>query len=132
VVGSCLCGAVRYEIAGPLQEIHHCHCSRCRKAHGAAFSTFAGVRRGDLRFLRGEESVRYFQSSEQVERGFCAACGSNLIFRSAALPDTLWVAAGSFDEAPEIEPSFHMFVKSKAPWHDITDSLAQHDDYPRD
>ena len=39
--GSCLCGAVRYEVSDPFEEMHHCHCSKCRKAHGAAFSTFA-------------------------------------------------------------------------------------------
>jgi hypothetical protein len=129
--GSCLCGEVRYEISGPLQEIHHCHCSRCRKAHGAAFATYAGIRRTDLRFLQGEEGLRWFQSSEQVERGFCATCGSNLIFRWAAVPDALWVAAGSFDEVPDLRPSFHMFVGSRAPWHSITDELPQHLEYPQ-
>jgi hypothetical protein len=128
--GSCLCGEVRYEIAGVLQEIHHCHCSRCRKAHGTPFSTFAGARSGDLRFLRGEGAIRYFRSSEQVERGFCSHCGSMLVFRTAALPENVWIAAGSFDEAPEIRPGFHMFVGSKAAWHDITDGLPQHAEYP--
>jgi hypothetical protein len=130
MLGSCLCGDVRYEISGPLQEMHHCHCSRCRKAHGAPFGTYAGVGNADFRFLRGEESVRRFQSSSQVERSFCSRCGSNLTFRTTLLPDTVWVAAGGFDEAPAIRPGFHIFVASKAPWHEITDALPQHAEFP--
>lgn len=130
MLGSCLCGEVRYEITGELQEMHHCHCSRCRKAHGAPFGTYAGVARTDFRILGAEASVRSFRSSAQVERSFCARCGSNLSFRSDALPDTLWIAAGSFDETPPIRPSFHIFVDSKADWHEITDTLPQHAELP--
>jgi hypothetical protein len=128
--GSCLCGDVRYEVTGPLHEFHHCHCSRCRKAHGAPFGTYAGVARADLRFLRGEESVRAFQSSERVERSFCPRCGSSLFFRTTVFPDSVWIAAGSFDDTPEIRPAFHIFVASKAPWHEITDALPQFAEYP--
>jgi len=63
VRGSCLCGGVKYEIMGPLMRSGHCHCSNCRKAHGAAFRSRARVRVEDFRWMQGEELVRYFESS---------------------------------------------------------------------
>src|SRR6516162_5594208 len=63
VRGSCLCGGVKYEITGPLMRSGHCHCSNCRKAHGAAFRSRARVRVEDFRWMQGEELVRYFESS---------------------------------------------------------------------
>jgi hypothetical protein len=128
--GSCLCGAVRYEMSGAIEEIHHCHCSRCRKAHGAAFSTYAQVARDGFRFVQGEEKVRHFRSSPPVQRSFCSECGSNLIFGFDGLPDAVWVAAGTFDDDPGQRPQAHIFVASKACWFDITDDLARFDEYP--
>ena len=128
--GSCLCGAVRYAISTPLEEMHHCHCSRCRKAHGAAFSTFARVEEKDLELLSGKDKVRDFQSSAPVKRSFCADCGSQLFFRFAPLPEAAWVAVGTFDDDPDVRPQGHIFATSKAPWHDITDSLPQYEGYP--
>jgi len=128
--GSCLCGGVAYEISGPIDEIHHCHCSKCRKGHAAAFSTYAGIREADFRFTAGANRVRRFQSSPGTERSFCERCGSSLTFRSDQAEGTLWVSAGTFDDDPGMRPQFHMFVDSKAPWHVITDDLTQFKDYP--
>lgn len=128
--GSCLCGAVRYEIAGPLEEMHHCHCRRCRKAHGAAFSTFARTPAASLRLVSGAQTLRRFRSSTSVQRTFCGECGSNLFFGFDPLPDAVWVAVGSFDDDPGLRPEGHIFVASKAPWHAITDDLPQYEEYP--
>ena len=61
VRGSCLCGGVKYEITGPLMRSGHCHCSNCRKAHGAAFRSRARVRLEDFKWVQGEELVKYFR-----------------------------------------------------------------------
>jgi hypothetical protein len=65
--GSCLCGGVRYEVTGPVHDVHHCHCSMCRKAHGAAFSTFARLTAGDFRVVAGAADVRAYRSSAPLE-----------------------------------------------------------------
>jgi len=130
IVGSCLCGAVRYEVGAPFEEMHHCHCSRCRKAHGAAFSTFARTKKAGLRFIAGEGKLRHFRSSPPVERSFCGDCGSNLLFRFDGLPDAVWVAVASLDGDPGLAPQAHIFVGSKAPWCTIADELPQFADYP--
>jgi hypothetical protein len=130
VQGSCLCGKVRYEISGALYEMHHCHCGMCRKAHGAAFSTFIRVDAEGFRYSSGSDDVRTYPSSEPVTRQFCGTCGSNLTFAFAPMPQALWVTAGTMDGDPGVRPEGHIFVASKAPWFEINDSLHQHPEYP--
>jgi len=124
--GSCLCKRVRFEIRGKLGRSSHCHCSMCRKAHGAAFGTYAAVRVVDLRIVSGEELILRYRSSPGVERTFCSRCGSTLQFISAQRPDVVDVALGVLDDDPGIRVPHHIFVASKAPWVEITDGLPQY------
>ena len=128
--GSCACGEVRYEIATPFIEMHHCHCSRCRKTHGAAFATFTSTRADGVRVTKGAESLREFQSSPVVRRRFCGACGGHLFFDATPFPDLVWVAAGTLDGEPGIRPGAHAFVASRAAWYAPSDSLPCFDGYP--
>jgi hypothetical protein len=125
VRGSCLCGAVRYEIRGPLGPMSHCHCSMCRKAHGAAFGTYSSAKRRDFALLAGETSIRSYRSSPTVTRTFCAECGSTLQWIADDRPDALDVAVGTLDGDPVVRPSLHIFTASRAPWFEITDGLSQ-------
>lgn len=84
--GSCLCGSVRYEIRVSLSRITHCHCSQCRKPHGAAFGTYATVNRADFTFITGEGDVTSYASSPGVLRTFCKRCGSTLQFIRQPMP----------------------------------------------
>lgn len=126
--GSCLCGGIEFE-ADSVFLFGHCHCSMCRKAHGATFATFAAIRSGQFRFLKGEDLVQHYKSSPDGHRGFCKVCGSNAPVRSRN-GKTVWIPAGMLDEDPGLRPTFHMFVGSKAPWLDIADDLDQHDEFP--
>ncbi len=80
ISGSCLCGSVRYEVDEPIAEPKFCHCSRCRKAHGAAFATFSWVNAEQFRWLAGADLMSRFESSPQSWRCFCRACGSQLVW----------------------------------------------------
>ena len=128
VRGSCLCGSVRYEIRGPLGRITHCHCSMCRRAHGAAFGSYARINWADFSWLSGETEVASFQSSPGVSRTFCRRCGSTLQFIRDSQPQTFSLAVGTLDNDPGVRPSSHIFVGSKAPWFEITDALPQHEE----
>ncbi|MCE2520679.1 MAG: GFA family protein, partial [Alphaproteobacteria bacterium] len=75
VTGSCLCGAVRWLIDGPLTGMTHCHCSMCRKAHGAPFATYAAVDPESVTFLAGSDQTGVFESSPGAVRSFCSRCG---------------------------------------------------------
>lgn len=128
--GSCLCGAVRYEITGRVHDVHHCHCGMCRKAHGGGFSTFARLTARDFHFTAGTDQVRAHRSSPPMERTFCATCGSRLTFRFDGMPDAVWVALGTLDDDPGVRPDAHAFVASRASWDEISDGVSQYPEYP--
>lgn len=125
--GGCLCGRVRYEIHGPLEDVVHCHCSMCRQLHAAAFRTRARVRTADWRTVAGAEYIKYYESSAGEYKGFCSECGSSLFTRFDSHPDMLGFPLGTLDTDPRVRAERHVFVGSKAPWFEITDDLPQHE-----
>ncbi len=124
--GSCLCGSIRYEVRGPLGPASHCHCSMCRKAHGAAFGTYARVQKADFILISGAEDITSYQSSPEVTRTFCRHCGSTLQFIRATRPNAFALALGTLDDDPTVRPSIHIHIETKVPWLDINDGLPQH------
>jgi len=125
--GSCLCGAVRYEIDGGLEKVSHCHCSLCRKASGSAFSTGATLPAASFRFVSGAEFIKEWESSPGNFRCFCGRCGSPIIKRKSNAPDQIRLRLGTLDSDPGVKPSRHSHVQSKAAWFDIKDGLPQSD-----
>jgi hypothetical protein len=125
--GSCLCGTVQYELDGPFEVMSHCHCSMCRKHHGAAFATFVTVPLSGFRWMAGEDALSTYQSSAYGKRTFCSKCGSVMPVVEA---DTgiAFCPAGNLDGELGIQPQSHRFVGSKASWHKITDNLPQHEE----
>src|SRR5262249_57578334 len=116
---TCLCGAVTWDADGPLQFMSHCHCSRCRKAHGTPFATYVAAPATGFR-LSGRERVGRWESSPGFFRYFCTACGS-------VVPGDPWEGAvflpvGCMDSDPGVRPAAHIFVASRAPWFDIHDA----------
>ena len=133
--GSCMCGGVKFEIDGVLSPARNCHCLNCRKQHGAPFRCAARFPAKNLRWIQGERSVRFYESSPGSFRGFCSTCGSPVInkfderSRSAALrPEAVseyGVALATLDDDPGTRASYHLFVASKPSWFEITDTLPQ-------
>ena len=130
ITGHCECGRVRFEIDGAVEDLSHCHCSQCRRLHGAAYATFAGVPRDRFRYLEGNADVRAYPSSNTSDRIFCAHCGSNILVDFKPEPESLYICMGTIDGNPACPPAYHQFVGSKAAWHEITDQLPQHDEWP--
>ncbi|ACJ29818.1 Glutathione-dependent formaldehyde-activating, GFA [Shewanella piezotolerans WP3] len=127
--GSCLCNKVKYEIDGELKDVLNCHCSMCRKLHGAAFRTRAQINSTDWRTIEGKEFIKFYESSPGEHKGFCSECGSNLYTKFDAKPNVLGFPLGTLDTDPKVTPSRHIFVGSKAPWHEIADDLPQQREY---
>jgi len=138
--GSCLCGGVRFEIAGPLMSPLNCHCSQCRKQHGAAFRSRVRVKADDVRWLAGEDLITFFESARGYLRGFCRKCGSPILNKNGPNwkppaefpnvgPPQVGIALALLDHPP-VRPECHTFVASKADWFDITDGLPQYPGYP--
>lgn len=123
IKGSCLCGNVAFEIRGPLSGALNCHCTMCRKAHGAAFRSRAQAASGDFVWVRGADSVTYYESSPGTHRGFCRVCGSALLSRFDADITVIGLPLGCLDTDPGVTPACHVHTADKATWFDITDGL---------
>ena len=123
VRGSCLCGAVRFEVARDLdRQPEACHCTQCRKQTGH-FLAAVNVKREDLS-VHGAEKVSWYRSSEKVRRGFCSVCGSSL-FWDPIHRDWTAIAMGAFEPPTGVRLSKHTFVGDKGDYYDITDGLPQ-------
>jgi len=127
--GSCCCGRVRFRLQGPFGSFSHCHCTDCRKSHGAAFATYIGVRLAQFTFLQGEGEVGSFTTQTGTRRSFCRHCGSTLTGTVTSEPDELYVAAATLDTPLRRKPEYHIFIRSKVPWIDLHDGLPQHREF---
>ncbi|MDD9816198.1 MAG: GFA family protein [Gammaproteobacteria bacterium] len=123
--GSCLCGAVGYEIRGAPLAMYYCHCEQCRKACGSSFATNLAVAEKDFHLVRGAEKLKSFASSPGKKRHFCGGCGSPVFNEMESLPGKVYVRAGTVDGGPEMAPGMHIYTDFKAPWFTILDGLPQ-------
>jgi len=128
VGGSCLCGDVAWEVPGACDFLYHCHCSLCRKFHGASFATLAAAPAAGFRFARGSDRRAFYATSPGNERPFCQRCGSPT--PSEPTGERVIMAAGALDDDPGARPVAHIFAASKAPWHEIADTLPRFDILP--
>lgn len=117
--GSCLCGAIKYEVESLPGRTYNCHCSQCRKSHGAAFATQSLCKGRTLRYTQGEELLSEYTGHGGV-RAFCSTCGSRLMNYAPDKSLYLSVALSSIDSDTNNEaatPIAHAFVDSKADWY---------------
>lgn len=126
--GTCRCEAVRFSVEDRFEYALNCHCSLCRRATGAAFKPFAGVERAALQVLAGHDALQLF-GQDQNHDARCKACGS-FLYSVVREGTYVHVALGALIDAPSLRPTAHIFVGSKAPWHEITDGLPQHQAFP--
>ena len=120
--GGCHCGAVRYEIDGPIRDVVNCHCRECQQLNGN-FGSHSKVRTEHLK-LTEKRGLSWYSISENARRGFCHGCGSSLFWEAAGQP---WagVIAGSLDNSNDLKTLGHIFVSEKADYYEICDELPQ-------
>ncbi len=114
--GSCLCGAVRFVVEFPTLWCAHCHCSMCRRAHGAGFVTWAGIAADRFRLAAGEEALQRYHSSADATRSFCGRCGSPMFFESSRWPGEVHVALALFTTPIDREPDKNVFTDARVHW----------------
>ena len=114
--GSCLCGAVRYEIRGPIDRTSMCWCTMCQKQHGAAGGPYANLASADLHIVQGADALTHYASSPGVDRTFCKVCGSNLGWQSADHRERIGVTLGTFDTPYEGKVTDDLYIDSKPGW----------------
>ena len=121
--GSCLCGAVRFNVSAELTGGDACHCTECRKHSGHYFAS-TDVPKSALT-VEGGDALGWYQSSERVRRGFCRTCGSSL-FWNPVQSEKIAVAMGAFDDPTGTHLQMHIFVAEKGDYYEIADGLPQH------
>jgi hypothetical protein len=122
-VGSCLCGAVRYRVNGPLRSVIGCHCGQCRKQTGNYLSaTGASLANFELIEDRG---LRWYEASARAKRGFCHQCGSTLFWQAHGA-DEIAIAAGSIDGPTGLETVAHVHIAYRGDYYELDENLPQH------
>jgi hypothetical protein len=130
LLGSCLCGTVRYEVRATIDLLCHCHCTMCQKAHGSAFGTYAPVPRSAIQFIRGSSSIQTYQSSPSARRLFCSICSSVLLWdNQAEFPEAVFLAAATLDSSILPPTQRHIHVSSRVCWFEIADRWPQSECY---
>lgn len=126
--GGCLCGDIHYEIQGDLPDARVCHCSICRKIFGGTGSYVSWVDSDNFTWRKGGDHLKIFTSQQGFSLGFCGRCGATL----SGLYDgqVVCVTLGSMNGNPDIKVGEHIFVGSKAPWDEISDTAPQFDEWP--
>ena len=111
--GGCQCGAVRYALYAEPYGTHICHCRMCQKAFGAFYAPLTLIRHEDFAWTRGGPTI--FKSSPEVDRGFCSACGTPLIFVHQG-STRLNISIGSLDLPEKVKPEIQIGIESRIPW----------------
>ena len=124
--GGCLCGAVRYDIDGPLRKVVYCHCEQCRRTSGHYVAATAV----DMSHLHMTEDsgLAWYRSSDVAKRGFCKVCGSGL-FWEPSHREYMAVWAGTIDAPTGLSGREHIYVDDASDYYEITDGLPQ---FPQD
>ncbi len=130
LTGECLCGGIKYRIAGRVFAARSCHCSRCRKAFGGAASAFASVDPAHFQWVEGEALLTVYESKQGAGKQFCRVCGSMLT--GTYKGEVMGVALGCLNEDPGVDIEAHIFVGSKANWDVVPEEVPQYETYPEE
>ena len=114
--GSCLCGAVRYEVHGALRPVIACHCIQCRKQTGNYWSSTT-VRDSEL-IITEARGLKWYRSSDEARRGFCQECGSVMFWKKDGSKDTS-ITAGTIDGPTGAPLEGHIFCESAGDYYEI-------------
>ena len=124
ITGGCLCGNVRYEIDEAPTDVAYCHCRMCQRSTGGLAVAGCSFRSEAIRITRGEP--KFYRSSPIAKRGFCADCGSSLIFKrmkKGEESDFSFIYVASLDRPEDYAPTWHLGIESQPPWLQLQDNL---------
>ena len=125
ITGGCLCGAIRYSTEAQPLMTAVCHCRKCQRQSGSAFSVVVAIPKGTLVF-EGCEPGRYRDSGDSglsVDRRFCTACGSPILSDAAATPALDWLKAGTLDDTSWLQPQANVWCDSAQHWVQMGDAI---------
>ncbi|MBE7637318.1 aldehyde-activating protein [Sneathiella sp. P13V-1] len=126
--GSCLCGAVTFDITGEFQQFFLCHCHRCQKGSGSAHGANLFSTEAKLKWLTGEDQITTFNvKGTRHTRSFCKTCGAVMPITQG---DLLVVPAGTLDTPVDIKLNGHLFMKDAASWEECLTDAPRFEEFP--
>lgn len=130
-VATCLCGAVKLEIAVPAFWAWHDHSDATRRAQGCAYATYVGVWKSKLRVAKGAKSITRFEDGKtRTIRSFCARCGTPLLYERGHSPKMINIPRALFKGRTGREPRYHIAVESSPEWAYRQEALVPLKGYP--
>jgi len=127
--GGCACGSVRYRLTSDPLFVHCCHCLNCQRQTGSAFVINALIEADRVELLDGApEPVPVPRESGDQTIWRCAACQVAVYSEYGSFP-VYFVRAGTLDDPSAVEPSVHIYTRSKLPWVTLPDSVPAFDVY---
>ena len=130
VQGSCLCGQVKYQVELIPEKTFNCHCSYCRKAHGAAFVTLVFAKADSLKITNGKDAIKEHKNDLGGVRAFCSNCGTRLMNYAPDKNMYLSIALSTIDTPVNFAPVAHVNIESKASWHEPYEGIPQFKSLP--
>lgn len=128
--GQCLCSAVRFSVAPPLDAVTRCHCRSCRLSRGVGFVTWTSVPVERFRYDEGEANVSWYRSSPQVRWGFCKTCGASMFYVAdgeghpeAPQLGHVYLSLGNLTGPVDQAPSAHVSYEERVSWIEHFDAL---------
>jgi hypothetical protein len=122
--GGCFCGAIRYRSEGEPTQVNYCHCRMCQRSAGAPVVAWVTFKAEQVHFLKG--GPKWLESSDKASRGFCANCGTQLLWRPTRETDEIDLTAASLDDPNTIRPDIHIWTASQLRWLHIQDDLPRY------
>ena len=117
LVGGCLCGKIRYASKAAPVMTAVCHYKNCQKQAGTAFSIIVAVPKSALSVTGTMKTFNDTGSSgKPVRRNFCPDCGSPITTDVEAMPDLVFIKAGTLDDTSTLAPTMEIFCSSTQPW----------------
>lgn len=126
---SCRCGAIQFEAEIIPDKIYNCHCSQCRKSHGATFATQTFAKGDTLKFHQGEDLISEYKEQRGI-RAFCSRCGSRLMNYAEDKRLYLSIAIASINSGLNQGPVAHAYVSAKAQWHQPSTDIPAYAEMP--
>lgn len=127
--GSCQCKAVTYEIASDPCDCNYCCCSICRRLTGSAMGAYGVVKKNEFTWKKSDE-LKCYQQNENLQRYFCASCGSFILSIHSLDKVHHYLSLGSLDSHDNIEIKYQQFSKSKVPWFHSDEEIDSYDESP--
>ena len=114
--GSCMCGVLKFSFTGAPLFVAECVCESCRRAHGASAVCWVGVKTEHFKLVDGESALRWYQSSDASQRGFCSACGTRVFFRSDKWPGETHMSVANIETPHDLVAEGVAFAEELPRW----------------